>query len=262
VPRIKYDVRGVDSGGGERHPAGVFKMKIKAITVEKPEGMDRRMKIEFSGTGKHAKTMPIFEYINLESEATRWKLRQFLEAVGHIKTKAKESGSYDPDDFVGMTINVRVREDTYNGEYSPKIGAMLKPTGDAADADDEPDDEPDEDDEPDDEEEDSGDDDEDEDYSEWTDVELRDELKERDLDVPLTGRGSKKKLDRDRMIQILEANDSEDDDSDDNDEDYSEWDVSDLKDELKERGLKTTGSKKVLVARLEEDDAADDDDEL
>lgn len=261
MPKIKYDVRGVESGGGPRLPVGVYKGKLTKIVVETPEGMDKRMVVTVKATGaKNAKYMPLNDYINLESEAAAWKVRQFLEATGKVDGKKGESGTLDTDTLVGTEVMFRVREDTYNGEYSPKVGAWLKSTGEASE-----DDEPDDDDEPDTDADDGEGEGDEESYSDWDDDDLIAELEERELDVPMTGRGSKKKLNRDKAIELLEETDEDDEDDGDDEEgeDYSEWELADLKAELKERGLKSTGPKAALIKRLEEDDENnDDDDEL
>lgn len=58
-----------------------------------------------------------------------------------------------------------------------------------------------------------------------------------------------------------EEDDDEDEEDDEEEESYEDWTVAELKTELKERGLKTAGSKRVLVKRLEKDDENDDGDE-
>jgi len=77
----------------------------------------------------------------------------------------------------------------------------------------------------------------------------------------------KSDMDEDDIREMLREDDAEEEDDDDDTdeeeddaEDYDEWSVEKLKAELKERGLKTSGSKKVLAARLEKDDEEDDDD--
>jgi hypothetical protein len=58
-------------------------------------------------------------------------------------------------------------------------------------------------------------------------------------------------------LQSSDDDEDEDEDEDEDDEDYSDWDLSDLKAELKSRGLKTAGKKSALITRLEESDEED-----
>jgi hypothetical protein len=115
-------------------------------------------------------------------------------------------------------------------------------------------------DEDDDEEDDEDEEEEQEDYSDLSRNQLVKEARSRGLKV-------KKTDDEDTIREWLVADDSEeeeeDDDSDDDDEeeekDYSDWNLPDIKAELKERGLKASGSKEVLIKRLEKDDQNQDD---
>lgn len=110
-----------------------------------------------------------------------------------------------------------------------------------------------------DDEDDEEEDDDESDYDSMSRKELIAEIKERGLKAP---RGAEEG----DLIAILEedddseGDDDEDDDDDDEDaEDYSEWDLDAIKNELKERGLKVGGSKKIMIARLEKDDESEED---
>lgn len=99
-----------------------------------------------------------------------------------------------------------------------------------------------------------------EDYSDWSRNQLIKEARSRDMKV-------KKSDDDDDIRQWLIDSDSSDDDEEEEDEgeeeeeetSYGDWELDDLKNELKERGLKATGPKNVLVKRLEKDDESKED---
>lgn len=94
-------------------------------------------------------------------------------------------------------------------------------------------------------------------YDEMSKSQLVKEARSRKIKV-------KSGLDEDDIRELLREDDGDDDadddaDDDDDDTDYEEWELDDLKSELKERGLKTTGRKAMLVARLNKDDESGDD---
>jgi hypothetical protein len=123
------------------------------------------------------------------------------------------------------------------------------------------------------EESDSDEDDEDDEDSEGDEY---DDMKKGELVKEARSRGIKIRqgMSQDDIIEALRENDTEedgeepddededeesDDDDSDDEESYDDWDLDDLKNELKERGLKATGSKALLVKRLEKDDESDAD---
>jgi hypothetical protein len=94
-------------------------------------------------------------------------------------------------------------------------------------------------------------------------TELKALIKEEELEIRVTRGKSDDDL-RTAIAEALEIGTDEEgaEDEDEEEEDttpYSEWEISELKDELKERGLKTDGRKSMLVKRLEKDDATDGD---
>lgn len=300
---IPYDVRGVESTGGdfELPPVGLYRVKIVSAVYEEPQGKDPRTHVIFQIThdakGKKIKAnySQIHRYYTYGENAIGF-WRQFLEAVGVVQGKKGEKGTLSEDDLVGQEVLLRVKHEVWkesdggDGEARPRAGNVMalpdddEDTGDDEDDDDDSDDDDDddssededdddddddEDDEEDDEDEDDEDDDDDDDdddeddedetpdWSEMTIVDLEKAVKENDGKVvSVVGRGAKAKKGAARkkaLVKWLEENAS----GDDEDEDYNEWDLSDLKEELKERGESTKGSKATLVKRLEKLDEAE-----
>lgn len=283
MAKLKYDASGIEPGyRGDMPKPGVYRARIVEITDEQPEGKERRLHVvaELTSEAGDAAGYRFHEYINMKGkpggvlipqESVAWKWRQLVDALG-----LRAKGIFDTENVSRMSeFNVRTRIEPARDGYEERgrIAAMLPLAETEADADngDEADEptqaparrgrraaaapapEP----EP---EEDEG-----EDYSGWEDADLIAELEERELDVPMVGRGSRKKLDHDKAIETLEEADAEGGDGEDGEtaaddedeaEDYTTWELADLKEELKERGLKTTGPKAVLIRRIEEDDKA------
>lgn len=195
---IKFDVTDVDPDEAKGRPVprpGVYRAKIKECTHESPEGKDERLKIVVEISTGPSKGYPMYEYINLESEGTKWKLDQFLQALGLASDK-KRTGQFDPAKLKGKALQVRVKHETYNDEVRGRVGSFLPLADDKdedpdADEDDQdPDDTVDEDGTNDegggdeDETKDEGGDDDatpDDDYDSWSVPEIRAELKEREL---------------------------------------------------------------------------------
>lgn len=195
MARVKYDVRGVE-GSRSLLPAGVYNAKIASADVTKPEGKDERIELVLEVIGdKTHNGAKLYEYINLESEAARWKLREFLEAAQVVKN-GKEAGTLDTSKLVGTTIGVktivRPADEARGFDEQARVRRMFVADGVSANGD--------------------------------------------------------------------EAEDLEDEAEGDESE-YEDMSPTELKAELKERGLSTKGKKPVLVSRLIEDDEAEEEEE-
>jgi hypothetical protein len=268
VPKRQYNVKGVESGGGDFVPLkpGLYQMKVVEAVTEKPDGKDERVHVQLEvvadskgkkvkpqdqGYDKSAQFGRIHDYVNLESEAAAFKLAQYLEATGKVdRDKPKtEKGTFDPDkEWPGKIILVRVKADSWQGEPTAKAGNILPLPEDA---------------EPEDEDGELGEEDDDSLESIAFDDEEGYGLDKKGM---YTGKGKKKKLNRKKVIAaILEAQE-EDDDEDDEDEDgnseeqdYSEMSLDDLKSEVADRELEVKGkaTKKKLIELLKADDEED-----
>src|SRR5262252_4062800 len=121
---IKYDVSGVEeaSGGGTgvKVRPGVHVAKVERCLQreEKRDGTpanDIEVALNFGDEYDWG-----FTYIGL-SDAADWKLAEFIRAMG-----LKEKGQFDPDKMVGKFLRVKVNSGTYEGEYSPDMGRLMK----------------------------------------------------------------------------------------------------------------------------------------
>lgn len=281
MPKIKIDVSGATPGQDYNHAKpGLVKAEILEINAKTSKANNPMLEIVFQPKTKKKKDKPyakVFYYI-LTDGTQDGRLREFTDALG-IKPK----GTLDTDKLIGKTLQVNLKSDTdQDGEYRPKVGKVIAPEGDEEpdeedtddgdeedeedDSDDDGDDDSDDDDDEASEDEDEDSDDEEEEDSTYSEEEL-DELSNTDLkeilsewEVELDGKFTAKKA----KAAILEAQEESDDDEEGDDDeeespDYSEWDIADLKKELKERGLSTKGKKSQFVTRLEEDDESDED---
>lgn len=293
--KIKYDVSKSDAekavgGDFEQPKPGVYTAKVVSITdthpkdqkTGRPDKKRHMLEIVYEVVDKKFKGSRVWDYIvdyTDPESASIWKWDQFLQAFGYA-SKKKRKGTFDTDDVVGERCKIRIKGDSYDGEYRAKIGAVLAigddedeeidddemddddeleddelededddiEEGDDDDLDDDDDDEEILDDDDDEEEE----EDEDDDSDYLTEDDLRamdkDDLKATAKDFDVSIKGKKKGA---IIEEILEAQAAP------GDEGYDDWDVEQLKAELKERGLKVGGKKKELIARLEEDDEED-----
>lgn len=133
MARVKYDVRGVE---GKRVvlPAGVYNVKVAQATLAKPDGKDERIEVVFEVVGdKTHKGAKLYEYINTESDVAKWKLREFLEAVGTISNGKGEAGVLDTDKIVGKVIGVktfvRAADDTRGFDEQARVRRMFEAEG-------------------------------------------------------------------------------------------------------------------------------------
>lgn len=283
--KLKYDVSGVEPGDSLNHAKpGMYRAKVKEVTAKDSKSSGNPMlEIVFEVLPKKKKYAQVWYYIVTGGDNPQeGRLREFLEAVGEVKKGAKKAkGALDPDKLVGTEVQIQLKSDTdQDGDYRPRVGKVLgtedeieePDTDEDEDEDDDTDDEDDEstdedddesdddddDDEDDDDDDDDEDDDEDDDVPDFSSMnvkELEAEVEEYELDLEeIIGKGKKAKKGAAKKKALIEALEEAA-----GDEDYSEWEVADLKSELKERGLSTKGKKDKLVERLEEDDADDED---
>lgn len=263
MAKVKFDVRGVEDQDMDFDtpvPKGLYRAVIDEIDAETPSKRSGNpmLSVTYKISRGDFKGRLAWDYIVLD-ENNKWKLKRFLTAVGLVGGK-KERGEFDPSKIEGTEVQIRIKhEDDEEYGLRHKVSSVLPmpEDEDGDDLDDEEDDEEEEDDE-----------------DEGTDSDLtlddlkgmdRAELKTLIKDEELSIRVTKSKKDdalRDEIAEALELEeDDEDEESDDEEEeDYNEWSNADLKAELKDRGLKTSGTKSALVTRLETDDEDDDGD--
>jgi hypothetical protein len=279
VPKVKYNVKDVEEGGGDfvQAPKGLYIGKIVQIDVgeSKSSGQEMftvRLELTKDAQGKKLKE----NYGNLwfyaptdpnENPAWAPRLREFVLAVG-----LKMSGTLDTDALIDKEVQVSVRPDKdLDGDYRASVGKLMAMPEESEDDDDNDEDAEDEDagaeasadDDEDDE------DDEEEGEADWAYLETLDRTelkafnKDNELEVKVT-RGMPDDALRAALaeaagIEVPEP-DGEDEDEDEEGgeaQDYSDWDLAQLKAECKERGLTTTGNTKaIFVKRLEKDDAS------
>lgn len=280
MPVIKFDVSGSDpkaafAGGGKQPTPGVYTVKLKDVKPGfrkgdngQPDKTAPRLEVIAEIQDKKFKGSLLYDYISF-SEASQWKMDQFLQVLGLAST-SKRKGSFDTAKVVNKKLKVRVVGDTYNGEYRGKLGSYL----------------PDDDEEGEVEEDEEAEEESEDEESEEDDLEALGEAadnEDEDAVARLTELASEAELDPDdydtwvELSQALgeadppeeeeeaedesEEEESEDEEESEEEEDdvppYSEWSLADLRGELENRGLDTTGKKGELVVRLEADDEED-----
>lgn len=150
MAKLKFDLTDVEPGQDfdTPIPKGVYKMKINEI-VDAPSKSDggAMYTVELEVISGDFKGRRVWDYIKYEDESSAWKLAQLLEALEVIGPKGKRKGSFDPDEYIGTVLVVKVKHET-DEEYgtSAKVGSMQPlpegATEEAADETEEPADEP------------------------------------------------------------------------------------------------------------------------
>jgi SAP domain/Protein of unknown function (DUF669) len=126
VARFKFDVRGVE-GRGATLPAGVYDGQVTSADITKPDGKDERIELVVEViNNKDHNGKKLYEYVNLESEAARWKLLELLEAVG-VEDK---HGTLDTDrqmkgKKIGVKTFVRPADDVRGFDEQARIRRMF-----------------------------------------------------------------------------------------------------------------------------------------
>jgi hypothetical protein len=150
--KITYDVRDSDPDkarakeGFEKPKPGVYAAKVVAIEhafakddrTGKPDKERPMLVVQYEITDKRYPGSWMWDRVPLNSEAAKWKLDQFLLAFGITDGKTKRKGSFDPEALHGEPCRIRVKDGTYNGQYSPDVGAVLAPKEGDEDEDEDP----------------------------------------------------------------------------------------------------------------------------
>lgn len=291
--KLKYDSSEVDrSKSGDFVPPkpGLYRLKISEIKVEDIEGGEKRLVIVSrmmdNDSEGHGKGYGFWDRITL-NKASAWKLDQYLQAALGIDTENKAKGTFDTDALLNKEIMGRVKHDTWDGEYSPKLGSVFP----AVESDGDPDDE-----DPDEGDGDTGTGDEDE-YEDTTPAASGDD--EDDLDelgsdaddgdddaiarlVELAGECDLNPDEYDTWAELAEAIQEENAEEPEPEPEptpppskkaaakkagapaakaapkkaqYEDMEIDDLRAEAENRGLAVKGTKSALIARLRTNDA-------
>jgi hypothetical protein len=255
--KIKYDVSDVEAGQDfdTPVPVGLYRCTVSEIedTVSQSSG-NQMLAVTMEISKGEFKGRKLWDYIVL-TEAAAWKLRQFLEAIGEVNGK-KAKGTLDIEAVIGSAVMAKVKHETDNRDpenpvVRARVGSLLPVPDSGASDDDLDDDEPEDDDEP------------DYDYeslAECSRAELEEIIEDEDLDVSFR-KNTKDEVLLERVAEALGVEEEEEEEEDEDEEEpYDEWSTDELRAACAERGIKKTGTKKQLIARLEKDDEEDDDD--
>ena len=242
---VNVDLSGVESSR-KTIPEGTYTLTVNAANQKNSSNNNPMIVFEFEVADGPYKGVPLYENCSLQPQAL-FKLKSVLEALGfEIPNKAFDLNLRD---LIGLTCEVEVGHEVYEGKKRARILEYLTP-----DLDDEEDEE---------------DDDEDDLEDKLSELDF-DELKDlaKDLDISASDIKKARKAaalihlimdsaDEDDILEALgEDSDEEDEDDDEESPDYSEMSLAELKAECKDRGLKIKKGmdKDDLIEMLEEDD--------
>src|SRR5262245_44938438 len=127
MTRVKYDVKGVDSGRNVL-PAGVYVGKITGADVTQPDGKDQRIELVVT-VSENGSDYNLYEYVNLVSKTARWKLRELLEAVEVVDGSKGEAGVLDTNKMlmgkkIGVKTFIRPADDARGFDEQARIRRM------------------------------------------------------------------------------------------------------------------------------------------
>jgi len=267
---VKFDVSGSDPDRAtqsfEPPKPGVYRAKVaelnsgfaKSRETGKPDPKRPRLEVVYHLLDDPYKNAPLWDYLSFSEEA-QWKMDQFLQAVG-IASKKKRKGSFDSDSLIGKIVKVRVRGGkNLSDEYRAEVGGVMAAPdededygdsgegdegegdidGDKGEGEDEvPADEPEED-----------------PYESMTAVQLRTELKARELDPKGTSSAMRERLRENDAEQAEPPDDEAQAEDEAPDDGYDDLTLDELKQEVQDRELTVKPITKVkLIAALREND--------
>jgi hypothetical protein len=257
VAAIKYDVTDVPEGGGGNQPQpSLYKGKIVSVVNRKKNARGEACNDLEVVVDVGEEFARLWTYIQLDNPASKWKLREFTDAMG-----LPPKGAIDPVKLKNKPVTVKVSADTdLDGNYRGRVKNLFKPG--TVEEDDDADGngsgvlseiseelledlKPDED-----------------YYEDWSDEDIKQFVEDLGIAGNISGRKSRAKY----IAAITElASQSENGDGAEGgvEDDYDEWSLQELKDEVatrKEAGseFKISGrqTEEKLIAALREDDKA------
>jgi hypothetical protein len=255
LPTIRYDVSGVEGGGGEQPQPGTYNAEITEVEhrTERADGT------KIDGKGDiHVVLNVGSDYARLHTyvgmyDATAWKLREFIDALD-----MGEKGSLNTTKLVGQKLRVLIAKDEYEGAYKARVKTFLKAKdGDEADEEEETDEEEPEEEEVEEDEEEEEDEVEEEEEPEEDEADPLDDMDRSELKKHIKSEGIEvkvtTKMSDDDIREAIRAQSSDDGD------DYDEWSLAELKEQFEQRDLKLKkgdkATKAALIAALRADDA-------
>lgn len=121
---IKYDVSDVEAGGGGEQPQpALYKGKIVSVKHREKNARGEACNDLEVVVDVGSEFSRLWTYIQLDNDATRWKLREFTDAVG-----LPPKGAIDPTKLKGKPVTVKVAADTdLDGNYRGKIKNLFLP---------------------------------------------------------------------------------------------------------------------------------------
>lgn len=145
--KLKYNVSGTEpnqaSMGGEQPKPGLYDAEIHEINVRDDRGPGKETDLEViyrllkEGTDEiDGQYNRVWDYVGWENETTEWKRAQFLEAI-KVVDEDDRKGDFDPEDHAvkvngketsstrGTFVKLRIRPDSFGGQYKAKVGAVL-----------------------------------------------------------------------------------------------------------------------------------------
>jgi hypothetical protein len=280
MAKVTFDVSGSDPDKAtqdqEPPKPGVYVAKVDAIETGfskdeetgKPDKSRPRLEVIYRIAKGPSKGFPLWDYLSF-SEASQWKMDQFLQAVG-VATKTKRKGSFETSKIVGKKlVKVRLSGQGSGDDYRVRVRGVFSYNESEDEGEEEEE-------ELEDEEEEELEDEESEEEEEETEDEDEIELDESDLDQlgaeadagGTPGEKAAAKLEElaeaagidpnqyatwAEVATALQEAESEEEEADE----YDSWSIAQLKKELRKRELPVTGTQAKLIARLREADSGD-----
>jgi hypothetical protein len=124
VAAIKYDVTDVPEGGGGNQPQpSLYKGKIVSVVNRKKNARGEACNDLEVVVDVGEEFARLWTYIQLDNPASKWKLREFTDAMG-----LPPKGAIDPVKLKNKPVTVKVSADTdLDGNYRGRVKNLFKP---------------------------------------------------------------------------------------------------------------------------------------
>jgi hypothetical protein len=125
---ISVDFSGVESGGGRAIPDGNYTLEVDDVTEEESGDGNAYLKFIYKVVDGALKGARVYDNVSLLPQAL-WRFKTLLEC---FQIEVPDSAmDIDLADLIGLSVDVEITNETYQGKQRPKVTGFLSAGGES-----------------------------------------------------------------------------------------------------------------------------------